>query len=732
MWVRDCGFLPILLAAMLTWATISVASDPVDDLFTMSLDELMNLDVEVTTAGKTAEQIGDIPASVVVITRDDIVTYGYTTLQEILQHVPGFYMVDDYYWRGGENFGVRGFFTTGSLDNIVILVNGVSQTEDINGSNSMSKITIPVEAIDRIEVVRGPMSVMYGSGAFLGAVNIITDDVDSKKSPYFFSSGIGSNRSGRVFFRGSRTTEDMDLVVNLSGRYNAGLDIPYRNMISDMEPITLGTGMAEDFTTKDQLGRNSIYAGVAGHVRDFSFDLDYNEMHRKVIDALPVTTVGQEATTNALNLTLGYNRELLKDSRLFARLSYFQYNYQLDYNFGFDYNLSYFFDQSNTVETEANLFVSPSERLNMTLGLYMRSNYLAQTYWSYPYPGIMVSTGNNTLDSKTPNLTKAIFGQVTFSPSAPILLIAGLRLEHANGYRLNNREIYEDEADETYDMLLNYSLNVSSSEIRVIPRLAAIWRLHPQHRIKLIYGESTKQPSIWANSEALLFNDTLDSPHMSTYEVNYLGNLSTNYLVNVSVFYNLADQLITRKNSMSACRTSNLGEMTTLGYELGVTAKPWKSVQIEADATYYNSKDKREGCENVEPGYAPKALGYLKTKYLLSPSLSLALTGRYIGRTETEWVSPNYVRVEPPSVEHPDGVFENVPYRRGQAIKAYSVWDINLHLLNFFRSRATVNARVTNILDQEVRYPTTGSNIWADKGYLGEGRSFLLNIGWSF
>ena len=57
------------------------------DLLEMSLEDL--LDIEITTAGKQVEKISDIPASVILITRKEIETYGYTSLEEILQNVPG-------------------------------------------------------------------------------------------------------------------------------------------------------------------------------------------------------------------------------------------------------------------------------------------------------------------------------------------------------------------------------------------------------------------------------------------------------------------------------------------------------------------------------------------------------------------------------------------------------------------------------------------------------------------
>ena len=138
------------------------------------------MNIKISTAGKTLEKIGNIPASIVVITREEIETYGYMTLIEILENIPGLYAINDYSMFGAK-FGVRGFWSGVTNDNMIILVNNVQQVFDLTSNYPLTEITVPVEAIDRIEVVRGPMSVVYGSGAFLGVINIITNETNKEK-----------------------------------------------------------------------------------------------------------------------------------------------------------------------------------------------------------------------------------------------------------------------------------------------------------------------------------------------------------------------------------------------------------------------------------------------------------------------------------------------------------------------------------------------------------------------
>ena len=94
----------------------------------LTAEELLKMDMEallrvtVTTAGRQEQEVGNVPASVVVITREDIETYGYASLDHILENVPGLFNIDNRF--EGSIFGVRGFWSAVG-NNIILLVNGV-------------------------------------------------------------------------------------------------------------------------------------------------------------------------------------------------------------------------------------------------------------------------------------------------------------------------------------------------------------------------------------------------------------------------------------------------------------------------------------------------------------------------------------------------------------------------------------------------------------------------------
>jgi outer membrane receptor for Fe3+-dicitrate len=134
-----------------------------------------HLNTLLSTADRQSRTVSELPASIVVLTKQQIAERGYLNIEEILRHIPGLYAIEEYDWTGnGSNLGVRGFLTSGMNNAVLIMVNGVSQGEDTWGMYPLSRINVPVGAIERIEITRGPMTVAYGSSALQGAINIIT------------------------------------------------------------------------------------------------------------------------------------------------------------------------------------------------------------------------------------------------------------------------------------------------------------------------------------------------------------------------------------------------------------------------------------------------------------------------------------------------------------------------------------------------------------------------------
>ncbi|HEV2491851.1 MAG TPA: TonB-dependent receptor [Terriglobia bacterium] len=140
----------------------------------MSIEDLMKVNVEsVWGASGYQQKVTEAPASVTIVTGDEIRRYGYRTLAEVLQNVPGFYVSYD---RNYSYLGVRGFGRPGDYNSrILLLVDGHRANDNIYDQAMIgTEFPVDVDLIDRVEVIRGPNSSLYIASAFLGVVNVIT------------------------------------------------------------------------------------------------------------------------------------------------------------------------------------------------------------------------------------------------------------------------------------------------------------------------------------------------------------------------------------------------------------------------------------------------------------------------------------------------------------------------------------------------------------------------------
>jgi outer membrane receptor for ferrienterochelin and colicins len=153
---------------------LSVSASAQSRLPDLRLEDLMTLDAgQVFGASERLQPALEAPASVSLITAEEIARYGYRTLADILSAVRGMYIIDD---RNYSVIGMRGFALPGDYNSrVLLLINGHRVNDNVYGQAEVgAEFGLDPAMFERVEVIRGPASSLYGDSAFFAVVNVIT------------------------------------------------------------------------------------------------------------------------------------------------------------------------------------------------------------------------------------------------------------------------------------------------------------------------------------------------------------------------------------------------------------------------------------------------------------------------------------------------------------------------------------------------------------------------------
>jgi iron complex outermembrane receptor protein len=235
-----------------------------DALFEEMLSMESQLKELVVSTTRTAIRASQSPAVITVVTAEEIQTRGLVDLAGILRTVPGFYDVSD---LTTHNVGVRGI--NGGLrasGNVIkVMIDGVAVDFRPTTGNFFGPELIPVEAIARVEIIRGPASALYGANAFLGVVNVITKTGDALVSTLSPRGGlIRGNLSAQGTAMAAAHHENVEVMfaAHLAYLDRSGLGLPATSPSLTREvwppsPVPL----SERGVSQNDLNRSSSYFG---------------------------------------------------------------------------------------------------------------------------------------------------------------------------------------------------------------------------------------------------------------------------------------------------------------------------------------------------------------------------------------------------------------------------------------------------------------------------------------
>ena len=182
----------------------------------------------VVTATRTATPINQVPADVTVLTQQDFIAKGDTTLAEALSGLPGVNLVQS----GGPGNATSLFVRGTNSEDVLVLMDGVPVNDPANPNGAFNFGIVSLADVERIEIVRGPMSGLYGSSAIGGVVNIITKRGNPGPTQADISVAGGYPAQGQGSATVSGTSGKFDYALSGAIDQEAGFDATPRRMTS--------------------------------------------------------------------------------------------------------------------------------------------------------------------------------------------------------------------------------------------------------------------------------------------------------------------------------------------------------------------------------------------------------------------------------------------------------------------------------------------------------------------
>lgn len=473
-----------------------------------SLEELAN--IEVYSASKHLQNISDAPSSVTVITADEIQRYGYRSLAEILESVRGFYITYD---RDYSFVGVRGFGRLGDSNNrILVLIDGHRINDNVFGQPYLgTEFPVDVDLIERLEIVRGPGSSLYGADAFFAVINVITRKAsDAKGLELAFAPASFGTYQGRATYGGQYRGVDMVLSGTFYNSAGQTLFFPEFNSPATNYGITSDT---------DYESFQHLLATISFH--GFTLQGLYSARDKGVPTAYYGALFNDPRTQNFdyhQYIDLSYEHSLGHAWDLTARTSYDQARLQapVAYSTGLP-------DGSTTVDTysfrgnwwdsEAKLSRTLWQKHRVTLGTEIIDN-LRQDQGNY------APIGNAFTAVPASSTIWALYGQDEFAITHAFTLNVGIRFDH-----------YADFGGTTN------------------PRLGLIYHITHPTTLKLLYGTAFRAPEPFelTPDDGAFFDNNLQLQPETIRSIEGVveQRIGLRFTVSGDVFHNWIDNLIT-------------------------------------------------------------------------------------------------------------------------------------------------------------------------------------------
>ena len=320
---------------MLFAGTSAIAQEEQNEMMEMSLEDLMG--IEITSVSKKAERLQDVASSIYVITKDDIRKSGATTLHELLRNVPGYWGIQDEY--NNVSAGMRYSAPENSFaGSVLYLLDGTPLQELMTSTLSFKNFDLPLDEIERIEIIKGSGGAIYGANSATGVVNIFTKDPENYDGINVRAEGAAPGYASGSVRAGGKVSENFSLSGYGKVRYFEGYGLmPEFDGSQVTVPLSDGSGnttitnaFTEDYESSMMMSFGAKAKFEISESTSFSFRSHYNTLSKghytSYLNAAGLipgtdTKVYKDVPQNRLTGSLRFDHEFGENNSLFARIS---------------------------------------------------------------------------------------------------------------------------------------------------------------------------------------------------------------------------------------------------------------------------------------------------------------------------------------------------------------------------------------------------------------------------
>jgi outer membrane receptor for ferrienterochelin and colicins len=704
------------LSGLLFLASCSAVNAQSSDinLYDLSLQQLSQVDVTIATGNATP--LDKTPSTASVIYSSDIQAMGARTLDDLLELIPGLHVAPSAQSRMDSVYHFRGIHT-GFNSQVLLLINGTAIQNTVQGGRP-TLFRLPVASIDRVEVIRGPGSAIYGADAYAGVINIITKDASTLPNETMQLKAGSFN--GREFsFSGATQWRDID--ISLITSYQQSDGDSSRIVNSDQQSI-----LDPIFGTQASLAPGSLSTGYKVFDTHLSFNTSrwrMNLWHWATRDAgvgsggaLALDPKGYD-DGDILMADFAYQLHSSSNWQSLVKTSYFKYQQKTQFvllppgtvvPIGEDGNLNGA-NPVGLVEFTDGLIGNPTGRAGdgqiewVSIFTGMESHRLRMAIggrWLSVDALETKNFGPGVLDMEP--LPTSVSGAVTDVTNTDAIYLSD-----------NLRKIYYVSLQDEWQLSNNFNLTAglrhddySDFGSTTNPRIALIWTASDSLVTKIMRGSAFRAPSFMElyakNNPVALGSSDLKSEKIDTTELSFNWQAVENLQAILTLFEYSADDMITFEPIPGGISKNarNAFEQQAQGFELELNGNFGSDLRVQTSYSMHNAMNKLTDSDVPD---TPQSMIKLNLVYRPTANWTISSQAFYIADRQRR---QSDLRND---------------------IDDYTQWNFALQRKNLFKG-IDLSFSVRNSLDADIREPSTGEI--ADD-YPMESRSVWMGLGFT-